>query len=460
MKQIPSEIFREYDIRGDAELDLTDENVLAIARAYATYLTRHGVKRAVVGGDVRLSTERIRASVIAGLCDCGVDVIDLGVVTSPMLYWSFFRFDCRGGVMITGSHNPKNMNGLKLGFDKATLYGEEIQKIRGLAQRAEFDLCGRRGTVERYDLKDGYLTMLLSKFALPRRPKIVIDPANGTAALFAREFFERLGCETVVINGEPDGTFPSHHPDPQKKENMVQLAEKVRECGAEVGFGFDGDADRIGVVDENGNVIGGDILMALFWGEILPKYPGATAIIEVKCSQALEDEVRRLGGKPYYYKAGHSLIKAEMKRIGAPFAGEYSGHMFFADEYYGFDDSFYAAARLLRILCATDKTLSQLRAAIPSYCATEEIRVDCPDEHKFEVMKGIAADVLRTHTAHTIDGVRIVYDGGWGLIRASNTQPVLAVRCEGRTPADRDAIAADISRRLKAAGLSDFEWKY
>ena len=459
MTQIPSEIFREYDIRGDAERELTDENVLAISRAYGTYLTRRGVRRAVVGGDVRLSTERIRASVIAGLCDCGVDVIDLGVVTSPMLYWSFFRFDCDGGVMITGSHNPKNMNGLKLGFAKATLYGEEIQKVRGLAQRAEFDFSGRRGAVERYSLKEEYLSMLAGKFSLPRRPKIVIDPANGTAALFAREFFERIGCETVVINGEPDGTFPAHHPDPQKKENMVQLANAVREHHAEVGFGFDGDADRIGVVDENGDVIGGDILMALFWGEILPKYPGATAIIEVKCSQALEDEVRRLGGKPYYYKAGHSLIKAEMKRIGAPFAGEYSGHMFFADEYYGFDDSFYAAARLLRILCAADKTLSQLREAIPSYYATEEIRVDCPDERKFEVMKGIAADVLRTHKAHTIDGVRIVYDGGWGLIRASNTQPVLAVRCEGRTPADRDAIAADISRRLKAAGLPDFEWK-
>ena len=459
MTKIPSEIFREYDIRGDAERDLTDENVLAIARAYGTYLTRHGVKRAVVGGDVRLSTERIRTSVVAGLRDCGVDVLDLGVVTSPMLYWSVFRFDCRGGVMITGSHNPKNMNGLKLGFDKATLYGEEIQKVRELAQHAEFDLADGRGSYETYDLKEDYLTMLTGKFALPRRPKVVLDPANGTAALFVSEFFERLGCDTVVINGEPDGTFPSHHPDPQKKENMVQLAQKVRECHAEVGFGFDGDADRIGVVDENGDVIGGDILMAMFWGEILPKHPGATAIIEVKCSQSLEDEVLRLGGKPYYYKAGHSLIKAEMKRIGAPFAGEYSGHMFFADEYYGFDDSFYAAARLLRILCAGKKTLSQMRNAIPSYFATEEIRVDCPDERKFEVMKGIAADALKTHRAHTIDGVRIIYDGGWGLIRASNTQPVLAVRCEGRTPADRDAIAADIRRRVTAAGLPDFEWK-
>ena len=459
MTEVPSTIFREYDIRGDAERDLNDENVLKIARAYGTYLTRRGVKRAVVGGDVRLSTERIRVNVIAGLRDCGVNVTDLGVVTSPMLYWSFFRFDCPGGVMITGSHNPKDMNGLKLGFDKATLYGAEIQKVRELAQKGDFDLSDVRGSLDAYDLAEEYVTMLASKIALPSRPKVVIDPANGTAALFASAFFKRIGCETIAINNTPDGTFPAHHPDPQKKENMIQLAQKVRETGAAAGFGFDGDADRIGVVDENGNVIGGDILMAIFWGEILPKHPGATAIIEVKCSQALEDEVKRLGGRPYYYKAGHSLIKAEMKRIGAPFAGEYSGHMFFADDYYGFDDSFYAAGRLLQILCSSGKTLSQIRAAIPSYYATEEIRVDCPDDRKFEVMKGITAEALKTHQAHTIDGVRIIYDGGWGLIRASNTQPVLAIRCEGVTPQKRDEIAADIKRRMKAAGLPDFEWK-
>ncbi len=460
MKGVPSNIFREYDIRGIADTELTDGSVLAIARAYGTFLKRSGVTKATVGGDVRLSTERIRAAVIRGLLDCGINVVDLGVVTTPMLYWSFFRFDADGGVMITGSHNPKDMNGLKLGFRKATLYGEDIQKIRRMTQQEDFELSESPGALETADIGDEYIAMLTSKVSLPSPVKIVIDPANGTASLFAEKFFTALGCDVTAIYNTPDGTFPNHHPDPQKKENMQALAAKVRETGAAAGFGFDGDADRIGVVDNTGEVIGGDYLMAIFWHEILPKHPGAQAIIEVKCSQALEDEVRRLGGVPYYYKAGHSLIKAEMKRIGAPFAGEYSGHMFFADEYFGYDDSFYAAARLLRILSAGNKTLAQLRGSMPSYYPTEEIRVDCSDERKFEVMKKITADALKDHKAITVDGVRILYDGGWGLIRASNTQPVLAIRAEGRTPEKRAEICADIRRRLLDAELPDFQWKF
>lgn len=460
MAYIPTNIFREYDIRGVADSELTDENVLAVAHAYGTYLKRAGIKRVTVGGDVRLSTERIRAAVHRGLLDCGIDVIDLGVVMTPMLYWSFYRFDVDGGVMITGSHNPKDMNGLKLGFNKATLYGKEIQKIRAQVENDDFDVSTTPGKLERVSIDDEYIAMLLSKVTILRPAKVVLDPANGTASLFARKFFEALGCDVTALYDTPDGTFPNHHPDPQKKENMQDVAAKVRELKADVGFGFDGDADRIGVVDDEGEIVGGDLLMALFWREILPKYPGATAIIEVKCSQALEEEVRRLGGVPYYYKAGHSLIKAEMKRIGAPFAGEYSGHMFFADEYYGYDDSFYAAARLLRMLGNGTEKLSQLRKSIPAYYHTEEVRVDCPDDRKFEVMKQITADALKDHDAITVDGVRILYDGGWGLIRASNTQPVLAIRCEGRTPEKRDEIGEDIRRRLLAAGLPDFKWKY
>ncbi len=460
MSGVPSNIFREYDIRGVAETELTSENVLAVARAFGTFLKRSGVTKATVGGDVRLSTERIRASVIQGLRDCGVDVLDLGVVTTPMLYWSFFKLDADGGVMVTGSHNPKDMNGLKLGFRKATLWGEEIQKIRRMAQEEDFGFSEVPGRLEKIDIADDYIAMLTSKIKLPRPMKIVIDPANGTASLFAKEFFKSLGCDVVAINNTPDGTFPNHHPDPQKKENMLDVAAKTCEVGACVGFGFDGDADRIGVVDEKGEIIGGDYLMAIFWREILAKYPASTAIIEVKCSQALEDEVRRLGGVPYYYKAGHSLIKAEMKRINAPFGGEYSGHIVFADEYYGFDDSFYAAGRLLRLLGSATESLAQIRASIPTYYPTEEIRIDCPDERKFQVMEQITASALKDHDAITIDGVRIIYDGGWGLIRASNTQPVIAIRCEGRTPQKRDEICADIRRRLLEVGLPDFQWKF
>ena len=456
---VPSTIFREYDLRGSADADLCSENVLAVARAYGTFLKRNGIRRATVGGDVRLSTERIRTAVIQGLRECGVLVIDLGVVTTPMLYWSFFKFDCDGGIMITGSHNPKDMNGLKLGFKKVTLYGREIQRIATMTRQGVFDRSEEPGALLRANIERDYIDMLLSKIQLPRPMKIVIDPANGAASRFARPFFEKAGCRVIGIYEEPDGTFPNHHPDPQKKENMADLAAKVIETGADAGFGFDGDADRIGVVDNAGRVVGGDLLMALFWSEILPKYPGAEAIIEVKCSQALEDEVLRLGGKPYYYKAGHSLIKAEMRRIGAPFAGEYSGHMFFADEYYGFDDSFYAAARLLRMLGRGNRTLARLHDELPHYYPTEEMRVACPDEKKFDVMKQITAAALKEHKAITVDGVRILYDGGWGLIRASNTQPVIALRCEGNSPKKRDEIARDLHRRALLAGLPDFQWK-
>ncbi len=461
--KIPATIFREYDIRGVADTDLSSANVRAIAQAYGTYLRRKGVSRASIGGDVRFSTERIRKDVIAGLTETGIDVLDIGTVTSPLLYWSLFHHNLDGAVMITGSHNPKDMNGLKLAFGKSTLYGEEIQVIRKMVETDDIDRAPKPGSVRREDLWEPYLNMLQEKIVLgPKKLKVVADAANGTAALRIVEFLERLGCEVIPLYCEPDGSFPNHHPDPQKRTNMQDLIRLVREHGADVGVGFDGDSDRIGVVDDKGEIVWGDILMAFFWREILPKHPGATAIIEVKCSQALEDEVRRLGGDPYYYKAGHSLIKAEMKRIGALFSGEYSGHIFFADEYYGYDDSFYAAGRLLRILSNSDRSLSEMLSDMPVYYHTEEIRVDCPDDQKFQVMKGITARALEQYQAITVDGLRIVYpDGkGWGLIRASNTQPVLATRCEGKTPEDLAVIAEDIRQRIVDAGLPDFTWTY
>jgi phosphomannomutase/phosphoglucomutase len=365
--------------------------------------------------------------------------------------------------MITGSHNPKDMNGLKMALGKSTIYGEEIQKIREMVEKDDFEIADKPGDVSEEDLWPDYLEMLKSKIQLgPRKLKVVADAANGTASLRIVEFLESLGCEVIPLYCEPDGTFPNHHPDPQKRANMQDLIASVRENKADVGFGFDGDADRIGVVDDSGEIVWGDVLMALYWREILPKNPGATAIIEVKCSQALEDEVRRLGGVPHYYKAGHSLIKAEMKRIGALFAGEYSGHIFFADEYYGFDDSFYAAGRLLRMLSESDQSLSEMLSDIPVYYHTEEVRVECPDDKKFEVMGRITSKALEEHEAITVDGLRIVYpDGkGWGLIRASNTQPVLATRCEGKTPEDLEYIAKDVKKRMLDAGLPDFEWTY
>ncbi|ADE56561.1 MULTISPECIES: phosphomannomutase/phosphoglucomutase [Aminobacterium] len=460
--QVPKHIFREYDIRGIADTELTEKTVTAIGKAYGTFLYREGITSITVGGDVRLSTDRIKKNVIDGVTWAGIHVTDIGVATSPLLYWSQFRFNFDGGIMVTGSHNPKDMNGLKLAYGKSTMYGEQIQLILSMIEKDDFEKGPAPGTIKKANIWEEYIAMLLSKIKLgPRKLKVAADAGNGTAGLYIQTFLEKLGCEVVPLFCEPDGTFPNHHPDPLKRENLTFLIEKVRQEKADLGIAFDGDADRIGVVDEKGTVIWGDTLMGLYWREILPKYPGAVAIIEVKCSQALEDEILRLGGKPLYYKAGHSLIKAKMKEVDALFAGELSGHMFFADEFYGFDDSFYAAGRLLRILSNDARSLSEMLVDYPVYYSTAEIRVDCPDEKKFQVIEKIKEEALKDHDAITIDGVRILYDRrGWGLVRASNTQPVLVTRCEGKTQEDLDHITRDMKQRMLDVGIPDFEWTY
>ena len=454
-------IFREYDIRGVADVDLTDQVVSAIGRAFGTWLVRRGVKKIAIGGDVRLSTRRISHALFEGLLRTGLDVVNIGTVTTPVLYWSLHHFEVGGGVMITGSHNPKDMNGLKLAFKGATLYGEDIQEILRMVLDDDMTDAEVPGSLSEADIRDEYVRMLLSKCSLgPRKLKVVSDSGNGTAGIMIRHYLESLGCEVVSLFDTPDGTFPNHHPDPQQRENLLSLMEAVRREKADVGLAFDGDADRLGVVDERGEMIWGDILMALFWREILPKHPGADVIVEVKCSQSLIDDALRFGGKPLFWKSGHSVIKAKMKEIKAIFAGELSGHFFFADEYYGFDDSFYAAARLLRILSSSDKTLSEMIADIPGYPSTAEVRINCPDEKKFDVVASLRDKALEEYEAITVDGVRILYPEGWGLIRASNTQPVIVSRCEGRTEADLEAISADVRRRLLAEGLPDFSWTY
>lgn len=453
-----ADIFREYDIRGIAETDLCDSSVALISRAFGTWLKRKGVTNAIVGGDVRLSTPRIRVQVIEGLRAVGLSVCDLGLTTTPLLYWALVHLGVGGGVMITGSHNPKDMNGLKLALGTATLYGEEIQQVYRLALAEDFDPAERPGELTQRDLWPDYLKMLKNKFSFSRPLNVVVDGANGTATLGIAELLKSLGCRVHALYNTPDGTFPNHHPDPQKSENLADAAELVRQTGADAGFGFDGDADRIGVIDDRGRVIFGDSLMALLWGEILPKHPGAEALIEVKCSLALEDEVRRLGGHPVYCQAGHSLIKAAMRERGALFSGEYSGHMFFADEYWGFDDSFYAALRVLRLIDRSGKKLSELYDGLNRYCNTEEVRIPAADSEKFMLVDRIIAEAEKDHRVITVDGARIVYPNGWGLIRASNTQPVLALRCEATTPQELENIKSDLRRRVQAVGLADFSW--
>ena len=458
---VPSHIFREYDIRGNADEELTSETVRAIGLAYGTFLNREGVKKITVGGDVRLSTERIREDVIQGVTSAGIDVIDIGMVTSPLLYWSLFHLDLDGAVMITGSHNPKEFNGLKLAFGKTTLYGDQIQEIRRMIAADDLVTAAQRGFATKMDLSGEYLAMLESKISLGGRElKVVTDSGNATAGPLVNRFLRGIGCEVTPLFEEPDGTFPNHHPDPTKREYLQDLIETVRREKADVGLGFDGDADRIGVIDDRGEIVWGDILMILFWREILPRHPGAEAIVEVKSSQALVDEIKRLGGKVVWWKSGHSLIKAKMKEIDALFSGEVSGHMFFADEFWGFDDAFYAAGRLLRILSNTGRKLSDLLADVPVYHSTAETRVACPDERKFDVIDHIRDDALKDHEAITVDGVRILYPKGWGLVRASNTQPVIVARTEGKTEGDLAEYSTDLKRRILEAGVEDFDWEY
>lgn len=454
-------IFREYDIRGLVETELTPEAVFQIAQAYGTFLIDRGVNKVVIGGDVRISTPIIRDNLISGIASCGLDVIDIGIITTPMFYYALYHFDLNGGIMITGSHNPKEFNGLKIAFGKTTIYGDDIQQIRKLVDAGQVKRTGAAGSVTKEDISEEYLNMLLSKIKLgSRKLRVVADAGNGAASLYIEKFLHSLGCDVIPLFCEPDGNFPNHHPDPVKRENLTYLIKEVKNHGADLGVAYDGDSDRLGVVDETGEVIWGDKLMILYWREILAKHPGETAIIEVKCSQALEDEIVKLGGKPYYYKTGHSLIKAKMKELKALFTGEMSGHIFFADEYFGYDDAFYATGRLLRLLSNTEARLSELFADIPVYYSTAETRIDCPDEVKFGMIEAIKQSALKDYNAETVDGVRIKYPDGWGLVRASNTQPVLVARCESKTKEGLEFITQDLKKRVLGAGLNDFSWEY
>ena len=462
MAKIPAHIFREYDIRGLAEEELTNEHVALIGQAYGTWLASRGVTKATLGGDARLSTRRIKAAAAAGMMKAGISVTDLGLCSTPTFYWSLYRLEANGGIMVTGSHNPKEFNGLKVAWEKSTLWGDDIQEIYRIISEDRMKTAEEPGRLSFADINAEYIDMLVSKVTLgPRRPKIVCDSGNGTGGLYAPEFLRRLGCEVTDLYSEPDGNFPNHHPDPTKRENLVQLIKTVREQGADLGVGFDGDADRIGVVDDQGRVIWGDRLMALFWREILPKHPGAIGICEVKSSMALPEEIEKLGGRPLWWMAGHSLVKAKMREEHALFSGEVSGHMFFADEYFGYDDGIYSAGRLCRILSNTDRKLSDIMDEIPLYPSTIETRYDCPDDVKAGVVERAKEQAEKEGLKMiTVDGMRIIYPHGWGLVRVSNTQPVLVARCEGRTKADLDEICKDMKRRLLAAGSPDFEWGY
>lgn len=446
-------IFRKYDIRGLADTDLTDEVVELIGRAYAEVLGAG--KNVVVGYDARESSERLFNALTGGLRRGGVSVIKLGMVPTPLVYFANFTDDnAHGAIQITGSHNPAEYNGFKMMMGKETLHGDGIQALLNIIKKNAFIDHAPDATtmVERTDLKDGYLAWMMENVQRDgRKLKVVLDSGNGVAGVIApRVINEVFGGEVIELFSEPDAAFPNHHPDPTVEKNLQHLIAAVKEHGADLGVAYDGDGDRIGVVDERGDVIWGDKLMILLSREVLKEHPCATIIGEVKCSQSLFDDVKAHGGEPIMSAVGHSLIKAKIKETGAKLAGEMSGHIFFNDRYFGFDDAIYATCRVMEILASTSEEtkLSQLLSDIPETFATPELRVDCEEDVKFE-LPGKVAEHFATKglEVNTIDGARVHFAQGWGLVRASNTQPVLVMRVEAAT----EELKEDYLQQLKDA---------
>lgn len=437
-------IFREYDVRGIADRDLTDDVARAVGRGFGERMRERGLGRIAVGRDVRLSSPRIAAAVIEGLRDQGANVLDVGTVPTPALYFGILHLEADGGVMVTGSHNPIEYNGLKLSEGISSLHGSEIQEVGRRAETA--GVAGGRGTETQVSVDEAYLADLTSRIRLPRPLKVVCDPGNGAASVLGPRFLRAIGCQVDAIFDTPDGRFPNHLPDPTVPELMKSLVERVGRAKADLGIGFDGDADRVGAVDEKGRLLFGDQLLALYAGDVLSRRPGSPVVFEVKCSQGLVEWIESKGGRPVMWKAGHSLIKAKMRDTKAPLGGEMSGHMFFADEFPGYDDALYGAGRLLRLLAEGDVPLSARVDALPQskYVATPELRLDCADERKFAIVEAVREHFRSRRDVIDVDGVRVQFGDGWGLIRASNTQPVLVVRFEAR---NRDRLA-EIAREV------------
>lgn len=424
-------IFREYDIRGIAAEDLTDEVAFHVGAAVATRLRREGATQLCLGRDVRESSPRLHAKVAEGIRGTGVGVIDVGVVPTPALYYSIVDRNAGGGVMITGSHNPIEYNGFKICRGTSPIWGEEIRAIRDQIRARDFEQG--EGALEAFDVLPVYRKMVAGRFATERGLKVVVDAGNGTGGLVGPDILRDLGHDVRCLYCEPDGRFPNHLPDPTVAKYVVDLQAMVIREGADLGVGFDGDSDRIGLIDEQGKMVYGDQLLALYARELLERKPGVKILFDVKCSQGLEEDIRAHGGTPVMWKTGHSLLKAKMKADSIPLAGEMSGHMFFEEGYFGFDDALYGAARILDYLARTKEPLSALIASMPAYVNSPEVRVTCTDEAKFRIVEEVAAHFAKDHEVITIDGVRALFEDGWGLLRPSNTQPVLVLRFEART---------------------------
>jgi phosphomannomutase/phosphoglucomutase len=447
LTDINPQIFREYDVRGLVDQDLTEATVELLGRGYGTYSRGFGYTEALVGRDNRPSSAPFRDALIRGILSTGVDVIDVGELPTPAFYFALHEYGKEAGAMITGSHNPPQYNGFKLCRGHGTIYGEEIQKLRAIIESGDF--ATGEGKLTSADPVPAYMDHIAGDIK-PKRPlKVVIDAGNGVGGKVAPDLLRRLGCEVVELYCDLDGNFPNHFPDPTVPANLADLIALVKKEGADMGISFDGDADRIGAVADDGGIIWGDQLMILFARDILEFHPGGTIIFEVKCSQALIDDIEAHGGVPLMWKTGHSLIEAKIREEKALLAGEMSGHIYFADRYFGYDDAIYSACRLVEYISRQDQKLSEIMAGVPRYYATPEIRIESTEEEKWQIVDTVKREFEKDYKIIDIDGVRVVFDDGWGLVRASNTSPVVVVRCEAKTPERRDEIQEMILGRLR-----------
>lgn len=448
-----STILREYDIRGIVGGTLHVADARAIGRTFGTMVRRKGGKRVALGYDGRLSSPELAAACIDGLTSSGVDVIRIGLVSTPMLYFAVWHLEADGGIMITGSHNPPDYNGFKMMMGKKSFFGADIQKLGALAGKADWE--SGQGKVGEQNILADYAARLLKDVKPGKKLKVAWDTGNGAVGVSIRAVVDKLPGEHFILNEKVDGTFPAHHPDPTVPKNLEQLVAEVKRKGCDLGIAFDGDGDRIGAVDGKGRILWGDQLLILWARDVLKDRPGATIIADVKASQALFDEILRAGGTPLMWKTGHSLIKTKMAELKAPLAGEMSGHIFFADTFYGFDDALYCGLRLLNIVANARESLAAMRDKLPQLVNTPELRFDCAEDRKFKIVEEVKARLKQAGAkVNDIDGVRVNTPDGWWLLRASNTQAVLVARCESANEEGLERLKGDLRAALAASGVS------
>jgi phosphomannomutase/phosphoglucomutase len=454
MHELNLDIFREYDIRGNVEKDFPDHIVIKLGKAFGTAIKRAGGREIAISGDIRLTTPNLINCFKSGVLTTGIDVINLGLLPTPVNYFSMFHLGVFGAVQITGSHNPPEYNGFKFSIDKKPFFGSDIQSLYTIIETNDYD--EGEGSEARYKILKNYQKMILEKIKIEKPMRIVMDCGNAAACINAPEIFKALGVEVKELFCDPDGSFPNHHPDPSVEENLKDLVQEIKKGSYDLGIAFDGDGDRIGVVDEKGEIIWSDQLLSIFLPEVIKN--GEDILFDVKCSQSLKDMILKYGGNPVMWKTGHSLIKKKMMELNCKLGGEMSGHIFFADDYYGYDDATYVAARLVQLLSRTDKKLSELSSIVPTYYSTPELRMEAKnDKEKFRITKEAVNYFTKNYDCVTIDGVRVKFNDGWGLVRASNTQPVIVCRFEASTPERKIEIQNLIMNKLKEFGQLELE---